>query len=171
MRNKRMKLVMAIFLLFALTATTAYAYWGGATTDDRDFTINIGEGIGITVTDGTTVPTAGSLLVPEGCVQGANDVESLAYSYIIKTSSAVQPGTKLKVTANSDDISGLVQINVYAADAVTLLDNTNNGLENAHKNPGLKVVVVITLSEPVSEGDYNNIKNVTLNVDILFEME
>lgn len=161
---KKSKLYISIFtILIALSAIVqiSYAFWDSLNTSSNEDVI-IGEGMELAVTETVSVPE-GKTLVPEGAILGINDINEIVLEYnCVLNKESVEPLTLFVTYENvkiggSSDYSDLVNINLSKAYAIT--------------GEVTKVIVTITLNEPIDENIYHAIKNQTINFDLNFSVE
>ena len=158
---KRFKIFIAFFA-FILTlitlATATFAYWD-LLTQTQDETLNVGNGVELIVQAHAVAP-AGKVLVPSGVVLKPNDVTEIVLTYNVRIDQAIVDDLTLSVTESNVKIggdsthAGLVKISISED---TLVNNSN-----------VLVTVTVTLNEPISQAQYDAIKNKEITFTLTF---
>ncbi|MBN2877989.1 MAG: hypothetical protein JXL85_10115 [Bacilli bacterium] len=155
------KKLIAVLLVAIMLSGSAFAYsWWDNLTQTEAQTVNIGEGVTLTVSAVAEAPS-GKYLVPAGVVLKANDVEEIQLTYNVKLDQAALSALNLDVQASNVLIGGestnasLVNIDISQASSTV---NDSNVL----------VTITVTLSQPDTLEIYNTIKNQTITFDLTF---
>lgn len=155
---KRLFAALLVVLLLGGTAF-AFSYWDNLSQQEQE-TINIGEGVTLTVSAVAEVP-AGKYLVPAGVVLKANDVESVVLTYNVKLDLAAVTALDLSVVESNVLIGG--------ASTYSSLVNIDISLASATVNDSdVLVTVTVTLDEPATQAEYDAIENGAITFDLTF---
>ena len=176
---KRKFIISLIAIMFAIVAlgTSTYAYWSSIKlTEVTNQQVIIGEGRVATVTASliATLPE-GKYLVPNGQAAHSrnpnNSVDSVTFKYEVKwEDDLVMVGTKAPLTVTITNLR-LGESNAYNGLVNTVIriesvQTENNASQDIERGANTEVTIVLTLTEPSNEWDYNAIinKNITFNV-------
>ena len=159
---KRILLLLLVAVLLGGTAL-AFGYWDSLS-DSSNGTIEIGQGVTLTVTDVVAEAPAGSYLVPTGVVVKENDVNSIDLTYNVKLDLAVVTALDLSVVESNVLIGGDATNKDLVNFAYDLASDTVN-------DSNVLVTVTVTLTAPATEEIYNLIKNQTITFDLTFSAE
>lgn len=157
--KKKLLALLALLLLFGGT-TVAFAYWDDLAQTEQEVLV-IGEGVTLEVAAVATAP-ANSVLVPDGVVMKANDVDSIVLTYNVALDKAALAALDLSVTYenvkinNVADTNNLVNINITTASAVV-------------NDADVLVTVTVTLNEPNDFNTYQDIIGESISFDLVFE--
>lgn len=159
--NIMFKKLFAALLVAVLLGGTAFAFsWWDNLSQTKNETLNIGEGVTLTVNAVAEAPT-GKYLVPAGVVLKANDVESIVLTYNVKLDQAAVNALNLNVQAS----------NVKIGSDTTYADLVNIDISQASStvnDSNVLVTITVTLSQPDTLDVYNLIKNQTITFDLTF---
>ncbi len=154
------KLFAAILVAILLGGSAlAFSWWDNLTQTENE-TLNIGEGVTLTVSAVAEAP-AGKYLVPAGVVLKANDVEEIVLAYNVKLDQTVVSALNLDVQSSNVEIGG---DNTYASLVnidISLASGTVNGSD-------VLVTVTITLDQPATFEIYSLIANQAITFDLTF---
>lgn len=160
---KKTLLSIALLLLLVLVTGASFAYWDQLQKTEADQTVALGEGSTVVV-NAVATPEEGKKLVPANVMMGPNDVTSVTLTYNVHLTKAAASARTFTVTAanveinNSNVNAGLVNIDITKASETV---NTDDVL----------VTVVVTLTEPDTEAEYNAIVNQPITFDLLFSVQ
>lgn len=155
---KKLFAVLVVALLLSGTVL-AFAYWDNLEQEQSEI-IEIGNGVTLQVAAVAVVP-AGKVLVPNGVVMKANDVDEVVLTYNVKLDEAALADLDLSVVASNILIggsavnAGLVNVDIVLASPTV---NSTNVL----------VTVTVTLNQPATVGVYDVIKNQDITFDLTF---
>ena len=155
------KKLFAALLVAVLLGGTAFAFsWWDNLSQTQSETINVGEGVTLTVSAVAEAPT-GKYLVPAGVVLKANDVEEIVLTYNVKLDQAAVDALNLDVQASNILIGGESTysdlVNVSISQASTTVNDLN-----------VLITVTVTLGQPTTLEIYNLIKNQAITFDLTF---
>ena len=149
-------------MILTLTAvvTSTYAYWNSLQKTE-DETLIVGEGIELVVDVNLEAP-AGKVLVPAGLAYGINDVDSITITYDAILDAQATNDMTLSVIATDIKIDGV--------DTYSSLVNVNITLSTSDINSSSSVLVtiVVTLTEPSNETEYDAIVNKPITFNLVF---
>lgn len=159
-----MKKVFVALLIALLIGGTSIAFsWWDNLSQEQNETLQIGEGVTLSVTAVATAP-ADKVLVPAGVTLTADMVEQVELTYNVKLDKTVVTPLTLNVVASDILIGGvstnsdLVNINIsQAASTVNDVD--------------VLVTVTVSLNMPATETIYNEISNNPITFTLTFTGE
>ena len=156
--KKRLLAVLLVAIVF-VGSGVAFSYWDNLQQTQNE-TINIGEGVSLTVSANATAP-AGKFLVPSGAIVKANDVTSVELTYDVVLDQTLASALNLSVSSSNVLIGGdatyanLVGISISPTS--TTVNDTN-----------VLVTITVTLSEPADVTAYNAVINQPITFDLTF---
>lgn len=157
------KIIVVVLIAILLAGTSvAYAWWDNQSQTHTE-TIQIGEGVTLTVNAVVTTPE-NKVLVPLGVTLKENDVNQIDLSYNVKLDSTIQNDLNLIVESSNVFIGGLADHADLVNIEISQASETINGSD-------VLVNVVMTLTLPATEEIYNQIKNQSITFDLTFRAE
>ena len=160
--NKSKMVVFSLVALLLLTVAgligVSYAYWSRLTAE-RNNTVIIGEGTEVILT-AVVEPEEGKVLVPAGNALGANEVESVTMVYNVRLSQQAAQNLELSVDVSDVQIGESGALAHLVNIAVTHVEFINN--------QNVQVQVVVTLTEPANEAEYNAVINKAITFKLTF---
>jgi hypothetical protein len=155
------KRILALLIAFVVFGGTmgAYAIWDNLTQTESEI-VTVGEGTNLTVAANVTAP-AGKVLVPAGVVLKAEDVESITLTYDVVLDQTALTGLDLSVVASNVEINGST---TYASLVNIAISQSSATVNDAN----VTVTVVITLTEPSTQAEYDAIVNQPISFDLTF---
>lgn len=162
-KTKKKSLLATLFALFIFSgsalATSTYAYWN-MLTKTQDETVQLGEGVAVTVAADVVAP-AGKALVPAGTLSDeSTQVEEVTLTYNVGFNKPVTKTFNLEVVASAAKIGGSAD---HAA-LVNIIITAPATVDNA----GAVVSVTVTLTEPADEVTYLAIINKAITFTLTF---
>jgi hypothetical protein len=154
-----MKKIFAVILLAILMAGSSMAYaWWDQLSQDQTETLQIGEGVTLTVNAVATAP-ADKVLVPVGAILKTNDVNQIDLTYNVKLDQSITNDLDLSVVASNIQIGGLATY----ADLVNISISQSSATVN---DVDVLITVSVSISMPETQTIYDEIKNSPITFDL-----
>jgi hypothetical protein len=184
---KSRKLGIALLLMLALVVTSGtFAYWAtsvtGPSNDATTGTVTVGSGDVVTTSFSLTGdPATGGDLVPAG-LAGTGEVESVDLTYGFQWVEDADSTTSLADTTTTGNLNVTYTITVIAADGTTDVTSSVGSLVNVSASASYPLSVTlgaaaqnlswtVTLDEPTTQAQYNDIQNATITIDFTWSID